>query len=90
MGILQGLEKSLAKNPRQILNLLASGDTNMEQILGFIQNMTNGNTNKAREIALEKFKNANMNEAQFRDFSRIAKKMGADDRTLSELKQYIK
>ena len=53
MGILQGLEKSLAKNPRQILNLLASGDTNMEQILGFIQNMTNGTTHKAMKLNSE-------------------------------------
>lgn len=90
MSLLGNLNSSVPKNPMQFINMMTGNNPQFRQTINMIQQLTNGDINKAKDVAIQKFRNSNMSKEQFSEFSRFAKEMGTPNEILGELEQYVK
>lgn len=93
MSLLEKMGNSQPHNnpsPLLIMEQLLTMNPQINNTFNMIKQMTGGNPNKAREIVLEKFKSGNITKEQFEQFKNTAKKIGVDDKVLSELEGYVK
>lgn len=93
MSLLGNFNKTpnmLPRNPMQLFQMIMGNNPEAKQTFNMIQTITQGNTEKAKKLVIDKIQKSNMSKEEFQKFKSTAKGLGVDDNTLDMLEKYIK